>query len=100
MLHPHVLVQCAQDAADHATRLKCTLGKGAFAGTVKRRALELERSAYRMGTRSEGLTLLPMARSTAIATMSSDRGASNVQCAVSGCPITGDASARCSNGCC
>ena len=48
MLHPHVLVQSAQYAADHATRLKRILGQGALAGTLKRRAVELESSAYRM----------------------------------------------------
>jgi hypothetical protein len=48
MLHPHVLVQSAQYAADHATRLKHMLGRVALAGTLNRRAVELEGSAYRM----------------------------------------------------
>ena len=48
MLHPQVLVQCAQDAADHATCLKCILVKGALAEAVKHQAVELETSAYRM----------------------------------------------------
>src|SRR5262245_50729832 len=48
MLHPQVLVRCAQDAADHATRVKGMLGKRAFTSTLKRRAVELETSAYTM----------------------------------------------------
>ena len=48
MLDLKVLAQCAQDAADHATRLKSILGKRAFASEMKHRASELESNAYRM----------------------------------------------------
>jgi hypothetical protein len=48
MIEPQVLVQCAQRAVEHAARLKCLMGKDALGETVKRRAVELETTAYRM----------------------------------------------------
>ena len=48
MVEPHVLVQCAQSAAEHAVRLKCLMGQVAITSTAKRRAHDLETNAYRM----------------------------------------------------
>src|SRR5262252_6720721 len=47
MVEPQVLVQCAQNAAEHAARLKL-MGKHANDGTATRRAHDLETNAYRM----------------------------------------------------
>ena len=48
MVEPQVLVQCAQNAAEHAVRLKRLMGKVAITSTARRRAHALEANAYRM----------------------------------------------------